>query len=330
MKILYTYAGIKLFKGIFFACCLLSALSLISALIKKVGGRGTELGLMDLISYGLHLLPYMVYEMLPLGCIIGTVLVLRSLAANGELVMMRCLGLSGWRLAALIAIPAFLWGIAAIFWVDYVAIPIYKSSVGTIYRNNVWIEGDQELFYMRSLQLSPTGQSQAEQLVRFIFEDQRLAAVTKAQRLICTRTVCRSQGLSHWLGTTEAAIRISPRTLANHAMAPRSQRLGQLWQAVQQDKGHGLRAWQLWQRLMNPLFFASLSLLMCLFVLYSSPRTSIIRPIVIAIGLGLLADTVLSMIAFSAMLTRLPLWIGSLFPILAVMLITVAILLKKA
>ena len=197
MKILHSYVCLKLLRGFFFACLLLSALSFVSVLIKEV--RGAEPSFIALMSYGLHLLPYLVYQMLPFGCIVGTALVLRSLAGHGELVVMRCLGLSGWSLALVVIGPAFLWGIIAVFWMDYLAIPVYKASAPRIYHTNVWIPRDEELLYIRRLHLNITGSSQGEQVVQFVFDERSLAQVTRAAKINCDDKNCRAQGLSHWL-----------------------------------------------------------------------------------------------------------------------------------
>ena len=323
---LYGYVGVKLMNGILLSSCALSGLAFISALIKKIGRRGSDLSMVNLLNDIVHLLPYMVYEMLPLGCIIGTTLVLHSLAANGELIIMRCLGLSGWRMASLIATPSLLIGLTAIFWIDYIAVPAYKAPTKTY--NHIWLEDKQGLLHIGKLFVPAQGQPVASNLTRFVFSEEKLTSVVTGDQTLCSTRICEGKGRPRW-GNSDALV-VSLDRLKDYGLSSRSQRLIPLWRTVQRSELYNPKAWQLWQRLSNPLFFAALALLVGVFVLYYSPRSSVAKPIIIAIGLGLLADTLLKITTFSAMLYQLPVWLGFLAPISATILGTVLLILRKA
>ena len=263
MSRIYGYVGIKLMSGILLSGCALSGLALISALIKKLGREGADLVMADILYDILSLLPYMVYEMLPLGCILGTTLILHSLAAHGELIIMRCLGISGWRFAIFVATPPFFLGIAAIFWVDYLAVPAYKTSA-TAYQN-LWLEDERELLHIGDLSVPAHGWPRADDLTRFVFSHGKLASIVTGSQVICDAEVCRGEVRTRW-GDAESLVVATDR-LKYYGVSPRAQSLVSLWRTAREGAAYDTKAWQLWQRLSNPLFFAALALLMGVFVL---------------------------------------------------------------
>jgi len=317
MKRLSNYIMLRLLVGICLSSLVLGCLAFISSFIRKIGRADHTF--IDLLAQTVRQVPNALYEVLPLGCIIGTVIVLRSLASSNQLVMARCLGLSGWRLASLIATPAFLLGLVAIGWLDYVVVPMQKASPSE--HRRVWIEDEQGLLYIERLTVLPTIQS--ENLIRFVYAQQGIAEVGRAEQLACNEGICRSFGQSYW--GDPVTIETKANTLAHYGVPSRSQRLIPLWQKEKDD----LEAWQLWQRIANPLLLVALVLLMGVFVLYSSPRASLVGPLVFAIGLGFLADTLLKIMTFSAMLYQLPIWLAFFLPLGGVIIATTLMIARK-
>lgn len=317
MSRLYSYIALKLLGGILLSGLVLSGIAFISSFIRDIG----NLPLLATLGRVMDRLPGAIYELLPLGCIIGTVIVLRSLTGSNELVIARCLGLSGWRLASLIAAPAFLLGLVAMIWSDYVVVPMQQTSRTEHHR--VWIEDEEGLLYIGRLPASFQAQPGAENVVRFVFG--RETEVARAAQLTCDGEVCHGIGKSYW--GNPITIKTRADALANYGISPQARRLGSLWQ---QGSGKSdAEAWQLWQRITNPFFLVSLALLMGVFVLYSSPRASLAGPLIIAIGLGFLTDTLLRIVTFSAMLYQLPLWLGFLIPLGAIILTTSLMIARK-
>lgn len=315
MKRLSNYIMLRLLVGICLSTLVLGCLAFISSFIRKIGRA--DQALIEMLAQTIRQMPNALYELLPLGCIIGTVIVLRTLASSNQLVMARCLGLSGWRLASLIATPALLLGLVAVVWLDYLIVPMQKAS--PLEHRQVWIEDEQGLLYIGKLVVSPT--IQPAKLVRFIFAQQNVAEVGRADQLTCNEEVCR--GESYW--GDPMTIEAKTSVLAHYGVSPRSQRLIPLWQKEKDD----LEIWQLWQRITNPLLLVALVLLMGVFVLYSSPRASLAGPVIFAIGLGFLTDTLLKLVAFSAMLYQLPIWLSFLLPLGGTIIATSLIIARK-
>ena len=317
MKRLSSYIILRLLVGICLASLVLGCLAFISSFIRKIGRA--DQSLIDILAQTIHQVPNALYEVLPLGSIIGTVIVLRSLANTNQLVMARCLGLSGWRLASLIATPAFLLGLVAMAWLDYLVVPMKKASPAE--HRRVWIEDEHGLLYIGRLTVLPTIQS--ENLIRFVLTQRGVEEVGRADQLTCSEGICRSSGKSYW--GDPIAIEAKADVLAHYGIPPHSQRLLPLWQKEKDD----LEAWQLWQRIANPFLLVALVLLMGVFVLYSSPRASLAGPLVFAIGLGFLTDTLLKVMTFSAMLYQLPIWLAFFVPLGGTIIATTLMIARK-
>ncbi len=85
------------------------------ALIEELDNVGTKLTLLDLFYLQALQMPTRLYELLPIGLLIGAILALASLAQRNELVILRVSGVSGMRLLRMLWIITIPWVVAAFF-----------------------------------------------------------------------------------------------------------------------------------------------------------------------------------------------------------------------
>lgn len=85
------------------------------ALIEELDNVGTKLTLLDLFYLQALQMPTRLYELLPIGLLIGAILALASLAQRNELVILRVSGVSGMKLLRMLWIITIPWVVAAFF-----------------------------------------------------------------------------------------------------------------------------------------------------------------------------------------------------------------------
>lgn len=99
-SILTRYLGINLLRNNLLALLTLLAISIFFSLVEEFGDTGQgKYGILQAITYVLLLTPRLIYELLPIASIIGSITTLGVLSNNGELAMLRVSGMSQFKLA---------------------------------------------------------------------------------------------------------------------------------------------------------------------------------------------------------------------------------------
>jgi lipopolysaccharide export system permease protein len=114
------------------ALVVLSVLLALGALFLFAGqqndiGQGTY-STLDAFSFVLLNMPQQVYEMMPIGVLIGALLGLGSLARGSELTVMRAAGISVWRIAGSVAMAGVLLIILAVACGEFLAPPLQAMA----------------------------------------------------------------------------------------------------------------------------------------------------------------------------------------------------------
>lgn len=115
---------------------------ILSSTIGELSHKGSD----SILLNALLKVPFSVYDMMPLACVIGIVIGVQSLINNNELSIIKGIGLTGAKITSLVALPAFILGIASLAWIDFVAVPLHKqataklsSSDQTSQVSNLWL-----------------------------------------------------------------------------------------------------------------------------------------------------------------------------------------------
>jgi lipopolysaccharide export system permease protein len=140
-------------------------------------GQGSYTAL-DAFSFVLLNMPQLVYELMPIGVLIGALMGLGQLARGSELTVMRAAGISVWRIAGSVAMAGFLLTILAVVCGEFLAPPLQAvakqqkalakfSNISYASRGGAWVRdgnllinvmeqsGTSEFGGMRVFELSP-------------------------------------------------------------------------------------------------------------------------------------------------------------------------------
>ena len=338
MKIAYLYLIGRLVKIILLTFIVIILLTMISSLFGGVDFAGdTETFIYNLLK----LAPFLIYDMMPLACVVGIVLGLRSIINSNELTILKGMGLSWAKLAALIALPALFLGLISYVWMDFVAVPLYKLSTDklggeSIQLNNLWLNyelpaGQDEakrdvVVYIDRLaknEGSPTELS-ATNIYLFGYEGKELKSYSHGGKVSFQPDGSWQEQISvNWPSSDKTwkvgEFKISATALIENAKDRRSQNMYELWRGEIDNKAanqsNNIKMYEIWHRLSLPLLFVSASLLMLAFSLMTPPRSSAALQVVIALAMGMLMGPTFRSIAFyTAVANPAYLWAGSLLP----------------
>jgi lipopolysaccharide export system permease protein len=300
----------NMLAGVGTVLLVMSALVVFVNLVSQVEDlNDTHFGAGQLLFYVVLRLPAFLFRTVPVAVLIGTLLGLGSLAVQRELIAMRAVGLSLWRMSRATVFAAVLIGAGAWVLGDVAGPPAEAMAqqmrnaqrlggVGARLGNQVWLrEGP---YFVRVDRLvSPRLLGGVE--VMAFGEGGRLQEIVRAPRAVVepdgwllfdaegTRfegegaTVFRqSQGL--W------PLRIEPRMVEVLAVKPETLTLAELWRQIQFLEENGLQselfAALFWSRLITSVSVLPMMLLALPLVLGGLRDSSMVRRIATGVGIG--------------------------------------------
>src|SRR3989344_8857192 len=125
-----TYLGLSLVS--------FSALYLLVDVIQRSIKFGMTL---TLVQYSLLQIPFIVSQMVPIACLIGSLFILNTLAKNSELIAMHACGIGLYRISTTLLVLSLLVGIANFFLTDIIVPPTIRKSRFLLQRE---IKGDKD------------------------------------------------------------------------------------------------------------------------------------------------------------------------------------------
>src|SRR5699024_3619683 len=102
MRTARRYLASEIYRSSFVVLLALLGLFTFFALIEELDNVGSKFSLLSLFYLQSLLLPTRLYDLLPIGLLIGAILALASLAQRNELVILRVSGASGLKLLVLL------------------------------------------------------------------------------------------------------------------------------------------------------------------------------------------------------------------------------------
>lgn len=125
LKIIDRYIAKEFIKNVFLSIIVFSSLFLLVDLLQRSMKDGLTPAL---FKYSLLQVPYIVSQMVPMACLIGSLFTLSHLAKNSELIAMHACGISIERLSSMILIVALLFGIINFYVADAIVPPSLKQA----------------------------------------------------------------------------------------------------------------------------------------------------------------------------------------------------------
>ena len=343
-KIIYWHVMGRIIKMIAITLISLSLFALLSNLIKELNMPGITKFWFNILSTT----PYIIYSNIPLSCVIGTVLAIRIMMNSNELTIIRLLGVNGKILVTLVALPAFITGLIAIAYVEYISIPLHRIAIDNLdgrieKHDNIWIKTDDKILYIGELSLpkNTDDKMQAENVVTLSFTDNDIAAYHKAKQISYEKGGWQAQEVIHWTPSnqitrqSDTAYSFIPQAniLTDYIKHQRSQNIPDLWRTIHNNRALGLdnnlKDYELWERLNRPPLFVALALIMTMLCLFSSPRSSLVLHVIVSIGIGLSLESLLKIVAFSSLITGIPLWAGMIITSLSLAILAAVVIIKR-
>lgn len=115
MRTARRYLAREIYRSSFVVLLALIGLFSFFALIEELDNVGSKFTLLNLFYLQALQLPTRLYDLLPIGLLIGAILALASLAQRNELVILRVSGVSGMKLLGMLWIITIPWVLAAFF-----------------------------------------------------------------------------------------------------------------------------------------------------------------------------------------------------------------------
>ncbi len=358
-KIIDLYVFGRVGRALIIATTFLTLFVMLSTLIGELGLRGSQYFLHQM----LQLVPFIIYDMLPLGCVIGVVIAVQSMINNNELVIIKELGSGGMRIICLITIPALIAGIFAYLWIDFVAVPLHKMAGEKLDKQEesirgLWLHDDKRLFYIDRLSLTPAGATDQQiatgEARVFEFKDassssSSISYLSSYQRATSIKFYAEREAVADRLlswqddatqvttsvtTNTPYPLTLNPRTLIGSLQDKKSQNVYNLWQGSKTSRSYGAasqaRSYEIWDRISKPLLFVSLALLMLALCLATPPRSSLVLQVVISIAVGIFIGTIFRAISlYVAVANESYLWLGSLAPPIVLSVIATLFILRR-
>jgi lipopolysaccharide export system permease protein len=342
MKRLDVYVGRSVLAGTLLAWFVVVSLESVFVLLGELGdvGRGTY-ALSDAVQFVLLSLPVRAYKSFPVAALIGAVLGLGGLAAQGELNAFRLAGCSPGRLARAVVQAGALMVLAAVLvgegWgptSERLARQVRTSAMFA----NVDMRGDG--FWVRDGErLIQVDHSEADGTLAALRVYQldstpRLVAATSAERARCrdgswlleqvSTTTFGSDGVK----IRGAAQTLWPRLMNPHLAAlltrhPQTLSLAELirYMTYLQQSGSAVIDYQLsfWRRLAEPLAALAMLLLAVSLVLRPLHHQSTAQRLLVAVLAGLAFKLVSEIIAQAGLVYGMPPWLAAVLPSAAVL-----------
>ncbi|MBE8182093.1 MAG: LptF/LptG family permease, partial [Candidatus Portiera sp.] len=332
LKIIDAYIISRVARALIASAVFLTLFVAILTMINELNLRGTD----SFLLIALELVPFIIYDMLPLACVIGVVIAMQSMINKNELVVIKELGMGKARIIFLVSLVAFIAGVLAYLWVDFVAVPLHKISEDKLQKEEtsvrgIWLNSGNQLIYIDRMNLA-SAENDAEAIAEgdvriFEFADGSLASYQRGLGVkfndekspIATNLLSWRNGLMDILTDSNYPLKIDPRELIASVQNTRSQNVLELWRGRDSIESLGVsskaRSYEIWDRVSKPTLFVSLALLMLAFCLSIPPRASMVLLVIVSIAIGILTGTIFRSIAlYVAVAQESYLWLGALGP----------------
>ncbi len=267
------------------------------------------------LTYIFWLLPEFLYALLPIACLMGSVIGLGLLASSSELIIMRAAGVSLWRIVRWVLRPALLFMVLSLLLSQFI-LPYSAERAQRVRQHGqtaklgevhgFWLKNNQQFIYLRyansqghiddiqmmqfdnQARLTNTMTAQAGD---FLPQSLSKAPMWRLKQVYLTR-VLPDGSLSRTLQPTyDIPLNLEPRFVHLLTSEPSALAPTQLWQYMHymQQQGSVPASYKLawWQKLMAPFALAVLVIVACSFVFGPLRQQSIGFRIVIALFVGL-------------------------------------------
>lgn len=346
-KIIDIYIVSRVGRALVAATIFLTLFVVMLTMINELSLRGAG----SFLLIALEIIPFIIYDMLPLACVIGVVVAVQSMINKNELVVIKGLGMGGARIIFLVSIVAFIAGIFTYLWVDFVAVPLHKVSEQHSQKEEssvrgLWLNAGNQLIYIDKMSLSSSANN-AEHLAEgdvrvFEFMEGELSSYQRGLDIkfqedaspIATKLLSWRDGAMEAVFSGPFHLKINPLELIAGLQNKRSQNVFDLWQGEESVKNLGIsskaRTYEIWDRISKPLLFVSLALLMLALCLVTPPRASMVLLVIVAIAVGILTGTIFrSITLYTAVANEGYLWLGALGPPFLLVIASVTFILRR-
>lgn len=343
------YVGLRVWWSMLAATALLTLLQVVFGYLAQISDLRGGYGAWEAVRHTLWRIPQILYETLPLGALIGTVMGLGSLATTSELVMMRASGQGVLRIVGWALRPALILAVLMLALAQWAVPPALERSENTKRQAlgvnaiadvvGYWHRQGNQFAYVSRAYTDPQGRLTLEQTHIYQFDQaRRLQAVQQAK-----------SGYYKQSGRWQLE-QIHQRQLSNAGQLQQSQRPALMWTSNIDPKllqvstadpdylapsqlyvmGHYLRNqgqlagqyWlAFWQKMLAPFSVISMALVASAFIFGPLRSQSFGLRLVIALLTGLLLRYVQDFFGYASLIYRLPAWLMVALPIVATLVL---------
>lgn len=349
-RIIDIYITSRVVRSLAISALFLIMFVAILTMISELSLRGA-----DAFTYiALGFIPFIIYDILPLACVIGVVIAVQSMINKNELVIIKELGMGRARVIFLVSFIAFIAGIFAYLWADFVAVPLHKISHKDSQQQSTSVRGvwllsaDDQLIYVDTMELaSPTSEDAAGAIAKgnirtFEFNGEELSSYRRGLDIkfqegdvaVAAKSLNWQDGLLQLLADSPYPLKLDPQKLIDSQQNVRSQNVFELWRGGSLAQELGIsskaRSYEIWDRVSKPVLFVALALLMLAFCLSIPPRSPMILLVIIAIAIGIVTGTIFkSLTLYAAVANADYLWLGALGPPIVMSCLSVAFIWRR-
>lgn len=323
---------------------ILLVVQMLFVFLGQISDLNAEYRIGEALYFVLLQIPINLYNILPIGALIGAVVGLGSLASSSELVVMRASGVSVWRIVAWVLRPALIFGLLAFALSQWLIPPSNQASdqVRSGMKKDVGLhgywhkEGGEFAFISRA---NESGQLGAVKAFKFD-ADQKLLASWQSPSGVYQDDGKQSETV--WLlndvsnanilpsGQSQAVqakqqqwnVNLKPKLLSAATAKPEDLSPSQLYKyvrllSVDQTNVTSEYKLSLWQKTLAPLGLLSLVVLACAFVFGSLRNRSMGFRVVIALLVGLGFRSLQEFIGYVGLVAGGPIVLYVLLPIIS-------------
>jgi lipopolysaccharide export system permease protein len=323
---------------------ILLVVQMLFVFLAQIGELNAEYRIGAALYFVLLQIPTNLYEILPIGALIGAVVGLGSLATSSELVVMRASGVSVWRIVGWVLRPALIFGLLALALSQWFIPPANQASDQVrsgmkkdIGLHGYWHKEGEEFAYISYA--NDKGQLGAVKAFRFDEEQQLVASWRSPSGMYqddgkqggtvwVLNNVSNARILPTGQSQAEKAkqqpwdVNLKPKLLSAATANPEDLSPSQLYKYVRllsADQASEPSGYKLsfWQKTLAPLGLLSLVVLACAFVFGSLRNRSMGFRVVIALLVGLGFRSLQEFIGYVGLVAGGPIVLYVLLPIVS-------------
>lgn len=347
------YLAQHIYKGSFMVLLILVSLSLFFTMIREIDELGKGgFHFQQLMLYLFYKAPSMIVDFMPLAALIGSILSLGNLAGNIEIIALQASGFSLRRLILAVIMSAMGMALVAILVAEFIvpdaqssAYAIKKSStsakVSLQSRWGVWIKDQNNLIFIN--RLFPEGRARKVRISEFDNAGKLQTVLQAKQARIIDQGWLLEKVSETRFGFQSTEVQtydsllyrgdLSEKLLTSLVIDPEYMSIQDLSTYVSFLDSNALNSepesLALWQKLYSPITTVVMAVLAIPFVLGSQRQGNSGQRIVIGILLGLVFFVMSRLLIQSGQQFNVPPMLNALLPILAFLLLTVILIIRK-